>query len=571
MTGFLRVGDGAAIEPEVDLTGHWIDGDIFHLGEIRVGRGARVGARSTLAPGAVVRANAEVAPGSLVVGEVPAAEYWSGSPAERQATHARGPWHEQAPPPGRGWLRGVRPSMAVVIGALPGAGVLSGLLVVLGPVRGADSLCRRRVGGPAVAAPGRPCRVRRARAADPRTGADAVLRDQRRRPPGPLARRGLHLGHLPGARRRAHLALPALLQRAHPDLAAPPRRAHRPGGRGLHGAAAAQVRQRQRPRVPRRRHPDRLLRARRRLGAGRGRQDRQARLHRQLRHGRRRPQGAQGLAGRRAVGRAPPRGRQGRDVLARQPADPAAPGRRAPGRQPHLRPTAPPADLPRAGRGRARRTDGAGSRCSARRSPWCCSPCWRSSPGSPSSSAAPCCSSGASLAALVTAAAKWAIVGRHRPSEHPLWSGFVWRNELADTFTEVLAAPWFASVTQGTVALNVWLRLLGARIGTGVWCDTYWLPETDLVELQRRQHGQPRLRRADPPLPRPRARHGCGRAEGRCDPGTQQRYPSRRDDRASRHRGSGVARHAGGRCPQPHPVDREPGRAVGGGMLNDRD
>ena len=43
--------------------------------------------------------------------------------------------------------------------------------------------------------------------------------------------------------------------------------------------------------------------------------------------------------------------------------------------------------------------------------------------------------------------------------------------------------PWFASVTQGTVALNVWLRMLGARIGHGVWCDTYWLPETDLVEL----------------------------------------------------------------------------------------
>ena len=84
MTGFLHVGDGAAIEPEVDLTGHWIDGDVFHLGEIRVGAGARVGARSTLAPGRrSCGANAEVAPGSLVVGEVPAAEYWSGSPAEQ--------------------------------------------------------------------------------------------------------------------------------------------------------------------------------------------------------------------------------------------------------------------------------------------------------------------------------------------------------------------------------------------------------------------------------------------------------------------------------------------------------
>ena len=91
---------------------------------------------------------------------------------------------------------------------------------------------------------------------------------------------------------------------------------------------------------------------------------------------------------------------------------------------------------------------------------------------------------GGLAAALVAVLAKWVLAGRHRPEEHPLWSGFVWRSELADTFTEVLAAPWFASVTQGTVALNVWLRMLGARIGNGVWCDTYWLPEPDLVELR---------------------------------------------------------------------------------------
>ena len=32
------------------------------------------------------------------------------------------------------------------------------------------------------------------------------------------------------------------------------------------------------------------------------------------------------------------------------------------------------------------------------------------------------------------------MVGRIGREEHPLWSSFVWRNELADTFTEVLAA-----------------------------------------------------------------------------------------------------------------------------------
>ncbi|MEV1178137.1 amino acid adenylation protein, partial [Nonomuraea sp. NPDC049784] len=79
--------------------------------------------------------------------------------------------------------------------------------------------------------------------------------------------------------------------------------------------------------------------------------------------------------------------------------------------------------------------------------------------------------------------AKWALVGRIRAGSRPLWSSFVWRNELADNFVEVLAAPWFAQPWLGTAPLNVWLRSLGARIGHGVSCDTYWLPEADLVTL----------------------------------------------------------------------------------------
>jgi non-ribosomal peptide synthetase-like protein len=88
------------------------------------------------------------------------------------------------------------------------------------------------------------------------------------------------------------------------------------------------------------------------------------------------------------------------------------------------------------------------------------------------------------LAAGVTSAAKWALVGRIMVTDHPLWSSFVWRNELADNFVEVVAAPWFARAAQGTEVLNVWLRSMGTRVGRGVWCDTYWLPEADLVELR---------------------------------------------------------------------------------------
>jgi len=87
------------------------------------------------------------------------------------------------------------------------------------------------------------------------------------------------------------------------------------------------------------------------------------------------------------------------------------------------------------------------------------------------------------IAAAVSTAAKWAFVGRIRVGEHPLWSSFVWRTEVSDTFVELLAAPWFAQAAAGTPALNVWLRSLGATIGHGVWCDTYWLPEADLARL----------------------------------------------------------------------------------------
>jgi non-ribosomal peptide synthetase-like protein len=87
------------------------------------------------------------------------------------------------------------------------------------------------------------------------------------------------------------------------------------------------------------------------------------------------------------------------------------------------------------------------------------------------------------LAAAVAGVAKWTLVGRIRAGDRPLWSSFVWRNELADNFVEVLAAPWFAQPWLGTAPLNVWLRSLGASIGRGVWCETYWLPEADLVSL----------------------------------------------------------------------------------------
>ncbi|WP_284976640.1 Pls/PosA family non-ribosomal peptide synthetase [Arthrobacter sp. efr-133-TYG-104] len=87
------------------------------------------------------------------------------------------------------------------------------------------------------------------------------------------------------------------------------------------------------------------------------------------------------------------------------------------------------------------------------------------------------------VAALSSIVAKWVLVGTIRAGEHPLWSSFIWRNEVVDTFIEMVSAPWFARSAAGTPALVWWLRGLGAKIGRGTWCESYWLPEADLVEL----------------------------------------------------------------------------------------
>ncbi|MDX6356580.1 MAG: hypothetical protein QOF98_3483, partial [Streptomyces sp.] len=90
---------------------------------------------------------------------------------------------------------------------------------------------------------------------------------------------------------------------------------------------------------------------------------------------------------------------------------------------------------------------------------------------------------GAVVAGAITTAAKWILMGRFTAAKHPLWSGFVWRNELWDVFVEMLAGPWLVQPAMGTPVLNWWLRSMGARIGRGAWCETHWFPEPDLIEV----------------------------------------------------------------------------------------
>jgi non-ribosomal peptide synthetase-like protein len=483
VTGRLRLGAGCSIEPEVDLAGYWVDGDVVHLGSVQVGKRARVGTRSTLGPGAVVGTDAEVAPGSAVLGEVPAGEFWSGSPAHLVSEDARGPWSDR-PSGSPAWLAayavaglflGLLPALAVLVGGAaallladlaavrgPGdllaallpwlvPGVVLGWLVLAAAVLGVVRLCGRGL-EPGV----HPVRSLAAL----RVWATMRVLDDARTWLFPLYSSTLtpHWLRLLGARigddveASTVLMVPAMTTVGEQAFLA-----------------------------------DDTLIGGYELGGGWLRVDR-------VKVGKRAFVGNSGMAspGRKvpkralvAVLSAAPRrstARKGESWLGSPPTT----LRRAAADSDDSRTFAPPARL-RVARAvfEAARVvpvtltvllhlvvallvlaalDAAG-------------------PVVAVLVTGPLLVVAGVLAALVASAAKWLLVGRHTAGSHPLWSSFVWRNELADTFVEALAAPWFAGTASGTPLLSWWFRSMGARIGRGVWCESYWLPETDLVEL----------------------------------------------------------------------------------------
>jgi non-ribosomal peptide synthetase-like protein len=91
---------------------------------------------------------------------------------------------------------------------------------------------------------------------------------------------------------------------------------------------------------------------------------------------------------------------------------------------------------------------------------------------------------GCALAAVaVTIVAKWALVGRYRPRETPLWSTLVWRNELLNALHEHLAEPFLVGALTGTPFVCWYFRLLGAKIGRRVYMETTDLSEFDLARV----------------------------------------------------------------------------------------
>jgi len=85
--------------------------------------------------------------------------------------------------------------------------------------------------------------------------------------------------------------------------------------------------------------------------------------------------------------------------------------------------------------------------------------------------------------ALAVVLAKWLVMGRFRPFTHPLYTTYVWRLEAVNALYEFLATPLALDALQGTPLLPLYFRLLGAKVGKGVYVHTTGLIEFDLVRI----------------------------------------------------------------------------------------
>ncbi|CAN5268250.1 non-ribosomal peptide synthetase [soil metagenome] len=481
VTGMMTLGHRSSIEPEVDLSGHWIDGDLFHVGEVTIGNDATVGARTTLLPGAVIGKNADVAPGSGVIGKVKNGQYWKGSPAAKSGK-AKHPWPDHRPPRAPVWV-GAYGLTSVLLGALPLTALGTGLAVIGWAVRDTATPAAAML----AALPWIPVATLAAvfvYAALTVVGVRALAI-------------GLGEGYHP-VRSRVGWQLWAterLMDAARNYLFPLYASLLTPWWLRLLGASVGKDTEISTALLT----PkftviedgaflaDDTMVASYELGGGwihvaKATIGKRAFLGNSgiTQPGRRVPE--DGLVA--VLSATPHKAKRGSSWLGSPPI------------RLRRQPTA--ADVLRTFQPSTRLKMMRGAVETCRLIPMMVTFAigvavlaalqaliieagylWAVLAGGLVLLVA------GAVAGGIAVAAKWLVVGRIHAVEHPLWSSFVWRNEVADTFVETVAAPWFARAASGTPVINLWLRALGAKIGRGVWCETYWLPEADLVTLAR--------------------------------------------------------------------------------------
>ncbi|WP_411376428.1 Pls/PosA family non-ribosomal peptide synthetase [Arthrobacter sp. MPF02] len=484
VTGLLSLGPGANVEPEVDLSGWWIDGDNVHIGSIRIGAGATVGARSTLMPGAAIGAGAQVEAGSAVLGKVKAGHQVAGSPAQRRgkAKRALPEAPDQTPLQAGLWFTGFAAASAC-LAVLPYLSAAAAMLVAFLFIQGSTSLSD--------ALPGLLAALPAAALAWFLSNALLILAATRLLSIGLVE--GYHrvrsrVGWQVWATERVLDLARDLLFPIYASLFTPVwlRLLGAKVGRNVEASTVLLI-----PRMTT-------------VGDGAFLADDTMVASYELDGGWLRVAPAKigkrsflGNSGMTAAGRSVPKNSLVA-VLSATPAK-AKSGTSWLGSPPvRLRRTAIASD--------DTRTYQPPFRLKIARALW---ELGRFVPVMLTAAIAAgimlafdwlatiynygvaALLSGVvmllagAVAAAASVLAKWVLVGRIRAGEHPLWSSFIWRNEVVDTFIEMVSAPWFARAATGTPALVWWLRALGARIGSGTWCESYWLPEADLVALGR--------------------------------------------------------------------------------------
>lgn len=83
------------------------------------------------------------------------------------------------------------------------------------------------------------------------------------------------------------------------------------------------------------------------------------------------------------------------------------------------------------------------------------------------------------LMMFVAVSAKWVLLGRIRPGVHPLWGSYYFRWWLVDSLVSLVPVRYLA----GTPLLNLFLRLMGARIGVNTTINTDHFAAYDLLSI----------------------------------------------------------------------------------------
>ncbi len=481
LTSLVRVGAGATLEAHVDVHGWWIEGDDLVVGELHIGAGARVGARSVLMPGTDIGAGAEIEPGSVVSTPVPAGERWAGSPARRIGVAGES-WPEAPPPAAHARLWAVMYGLGAFAVSLVGLVAALPVLLVYTAVSSFNTSASAAL-SLALSAP--------MLAAGFIVGEAVIVALVFRAAARPI-RPGWHpdtggaawalwfTGQLTESTLGALFPLYATI--------------YTRGWLRLHGLRVGR-----RTEVSTTQGLDPLVTlgdtcfvADHPLFAG-------ARAHRGWLHLEPIEIGDRTFIGNGAVlgagatvgsdcligieSNAPLHSPDGTSWFGAPPLELP----RVPDPADSRRTTDPPLRLFLA-RGATEVVrillpttfsiiigmlvfDGLAAIAQV---------------GGPlgATAAAPLViAAGAAVAVLVTVVMKWLIIGRYRPGDAPLWSSLVWRDEIINSCQEQLAGEWVMEKALGSPVVSAYLRAMGARIGRDVWCETLAVTEFDVVTI----------------------------------------------------------------------------------------